>query len=268
MRSCVVGRLRHHGLCHSAQLPAVDGLRRFRATHWRESLPAQEREALSTNVLGAFRRPNPLHDYTLRNSFAFHAQVNDYSLLYISPIVRTTLALLLTAVSLLALPSPLLSQDTDIDVDITFTLQRSVPSCTVTAPHDLDYGTVFRPGSGSGQYVEIASTSGNVSTSSGIDPPATHEAGLVRIHAVNAPTITITRSTPSDLDGLAYAGTWAVGVGPTGIYSALSGSSDTRHHARPSSYSYYRFGGRVSGIATSTPPGAYDAAIDITVTCS
>ena len=117
----------------------------------------------------------------------------------------------------------------------------------------------------------ISETSGNVSTSSGISNPSTHEVGYTRITAVNASSFTISRSFPSDLNGLTYAGTWAGSESAGSGYSSISGTSHTQTGlggAGGSASRHYRFGGTISGIGSSTTLGTYDDSISLSVTCT
>ena len=86
----------------------------------------------------------------------------------------------------------------------------------------------------------------------------------MRVTASNASSFTVGRTFPADLEGLAFAGAWAESGRASSGYDTISGSSDTQDDE---TQHHYRFGGRVSGISSSTTPGAYQATISLTVTC-
>ena len=69
---------------------------------------------------------------------------------------------------------------------------------------------------------------------------------------------------PADLDGLTYAGDWAVSSSSSSGYSTISGGSDTQSSlggVGGDATRHYRYGGRVSGIGASTSLGTYDDTI-------
>ena len=94
--------------------------------------------------------------------------------------------------------------------------------------------------------------------------------GYMRVTAANSVSLTVSSTFPDALDGLTYGGTWAVSESAGSGYDAISGDSDTQSDlggAGQSATRHYRFGGRVSGLSSSTSLGTYDDTIDISVTC-
>ena len=144
-------------------------------------------------------------------------------------------------------------------------------SCSVSSSDDLDFGTIIRPTSGSGQWVDISNTSGSVTTSGGINNPSSHDVGYARIRAINVSTMVVAVTFPSSLDALSFAGDWAVSESASSGYSAISGTSNTQSSLGGiggDETRHYRFGGRVTGISSTTSLGTYDDTIDFSISCT
>ena len=187
----------------------------------------------------------------------------------IHPTMRYIIPALLAGACLALPPAAALAQTESIGAAIV--IADPPASCSVSTSDDLDFGVIIRPSSGSGQWVDISNTSGSVSTSSGISNPASHSVGYARMRAINVTTMTVERTFPADLDGLTFAGDWAVSGSANSGYSAISGASDTQSSlggVGGDATRHYRFGGRVTGIGSTTSLGTYDDTINITISCT
>ena len=94
-----------------------------------------------------------------------------------------------------------------------------------------------------------------MTTSSGINNPSSHDVGYARLRAINVSTMVVAVTFPSSLDALSFAGDWAVSESANSGYSAISGTSNTQSSLGGiggDETRHYRFGGRVTGIASTT----------------
>lgn len=183
--------------------------------------------------------------------------------------MRYIIPALLAGACLALPPAAALAQTESIGAAIV--IADPPASCSVSTSDDLDFGVIIRPSSGSGQWVDISNTSGSVSTSSGISNPASHSVGYARMRAINVTTMTVERTFPANLDGLTFTGDWAVSESANSGYSAISGTSDTQSSlggVGGDETRHYRFGGRVTGISSTTSLGTYDDTINITISCT
>ena len=176
--------------------------------------------------------------------------------------------LLLLACVAMATAAAAAAQSASVGAGIVIADPPATCSMSTTA---LDFGVIIRPQSGSGQSVTISPTTGNVSTTSGIDNPASHSVGYAGVSATNVSSYTLSRTFPNDLDGLTYAGTWAWSTSSGSGYTTISGASHTQSSlggAGSNATRHYRFGGSVSGIGSSTSLGTYDDTIGISIVCT
>ncbi|MCY4205136.1 MAG: hypothetical protein OXE92_05355 [Bacteroidetes bacterium] len=156
-------------------------------------------------------------------------------------------------------------------VTATISLSAPSPTCTLSGSSSLDYGTVEKPGSGSGS-ITIAATTGAVTTSltrSGAPKP-----GQARLQGSNVANYSVSREFPDDLtkssDKLSYSGTWAQSASSSSSYTAISGASysGTAGGAGTQFDRYFRFGGTISGIDLNDANGTYTGTITTTATCN
>lgn len=165
---------------------------------------------------------------------------------------------------------PLFGQTMSVPVSIS--LQTPSPTCSLTNSSDLDFGTVEKPGTGTGSVVINALT--GVRTSPTLSFSGTATVGQVRLNGLNVNSYTVSRTFPSTLTSssksLTFSGTWAESTSSNSGYTAVSASSHsgTSTGAGASFNHYYRFGGTVSGIDLNDTNGTYSGTIQTTASCN
>ena len=176
----------------------------------------------------------------------------------------------IAAVLLACILGPLasaLAQDQDSAIPVTFGLLPPAPTCSVSSVTALSFRTAIRPISGSNRHVEANAENGSISPGSGFTSHSGGEVGYARVTASNSSSLTVGATFPDDLGGLTYTGAWAVSESASSGYSSISGGSDTQTGLSGDETRHYRFGGRVSGLSSSTGVGTYDGTISLSVTC-
>jgi hypothetical protein len=163
---------------------------------------------------------------------------------------------------------PMLGQ---VTVPVSITLSAPSPSCSLSRDAALSFGTVEKPGTGSGSVAINAQTGARSST---LTVSGSKSVGQARLTGTNVNSYTVSRTFPSTLtkgnDDLSYSGTWAQSSSSNSSYSSISGSSysGTPGGAGTSFTHYFRFGGTVSGIALSDADGTYTGTITASVSCN
>jgi len=158
-----------------------------------------------------------------------------------------------------------------ISMTASISLSAPSPTCSLSGDSSLDYGTVEKPGTGTGS-VSIAATTGTISTT--LSHNGSPAAGQARLGGSNVATYTVSRTFPDELtqstDKLAYSGTWAQSASAGSGYTAISGSSysGTSGGAGTNFNRHFRFGGTVSGIDLEDENGTYTGTITATATCN
>ncbi len=165
---------------------------------------------------------------------------------------------------------PMFGQSTTVTASIS--LSTPSPSCTISAVSNLNYGTVEKPGTGTGSIVINAQTGAR--TSSTLSISGSSSVGQARLSGSNVASYSVARTFPSTLtnssSSLTYAGTWAQSSSSSSNYTAVSGSSysGTSGGAGSTFTRFFRFGGTVSGITLSKANGTYTGTITTTATCN
>ena len=171
------------------------------------------------------------------------------------------------AISLVA-AWPAKAQSTSTTAELTL-LERD-PTCTVSGTGP-DFGSYYRPVSGTGS-VSITATTGSVgSPGGGMTLVSTGSVGSFSVTWEHADNFTVSVSSPSSLGsgGPSYSGTWAESSTASGSYSSASGShsrSSLGGEGKSGSH-HYRIGGDVTGVSTSMD-GTYSGTITVSVSCS
>ena len=162
----------------------------------------------------------------------------------------------------------MLGQDT---VPVSITLSAPSPSCSFSRDASLSFGTVEKPGTGSGS---VAINAQNGARSSALTVSGSRSVGQARLTGRNVATYTVSRTFPSTLTkgagSLSFSGTWAQSSSSNSSYSLISGTSysGTASGAGSSFTRYFRFGGTVSGIDLNDGDGTYTGTITASVSCN
>lgn len=157
-------------------------------------------------------------------------------------------------------------------VTASISLSTPSPSCTISAVSNLNYGTVEKPGSGTGSIVINAQTGAR--TSSTVSISGSSSVGQARLSGSNVANYSVARTFPATLtnssSSLTYAGTWAQSSSSSGNYTAVSGASYSGTSGGPGATftHFFRFGGTVSDITLSKTNGTYTGTITATATCN
>ncbi|MDE2826267.1 MAG: hypothetical protein OXL40_03015 [Bacteroidota bacterium] len=163
---------------------------------------------------------------------------------------------------------PMLGQ---VSVPVSITLSAPSPTCSFSRDASLSFGTVEKPGTGSGSVGINAQTGSRSST---LTVSGSSSVGQARLTGQNVATYTVSRTFPSTLskgnDDLSYSGTWAQSTSSNSGYSSISGTSynGTASGAGTSFTRYFRFGGTVSGIDLSDGNGTYTGTITASASCN
>ena len=163
----------------------------------------------------------------------------------------------------------MLGQSTTVPASIT--LSAPSASCTLTQGASLSFGTVEKPGTGSGSVAINAQTGSRSST---LTISGSKSVGQARLTGQNVASYTVTSTFPTTLtkssDNLSYRGTWAQSSSSNSGYSSISGTSysGTASGAGTSFTRHFRFGGTVSGIDLNDANGTYTGTITASATCN
>lgn len=158
-----------------------------------------------------------------------------------------------------------------VTVPASITLSAPSPSCSFSRDASLSFGTVEKPGTGSGSVTINAQTGVRSST---LTVSGSKTVGQARLSGTNVASYTVSRTFPTTLtkgnDDLTYSGTWAQSSSANSSYSSISGTSysGTASGAGTDFTRYFRFGGTVSGIALSDADGTYTGTITASVSCN
>ena len=165
---------------------------------------------------------------------------------------------------------PMFGQSTTVTASIS--LSTPSPSCTISGVSNLNYGTVEKPGSGTGSIVIDAQTGAR--TSSTLSVSGSSSVGQARLSGSNVASYSVARTFPSTLtnssSSLTYAGTWAQSSNSSSNYSAVSGTSYSGTSGGPGATftHFFRFGGTVGDITLSKANGTYTGTISLAATCN
>ena len=163
---------------------------------------------------------------------------------------------------------PMLGQ---VTVPVSITLSAPSPTCTFSGNVSLIFGTVEKPGTGSGSVVINAQTGVRSTT---LTVSGSKSVGQVRLSGDHVATYTVSRTFPSALkkgtDDLGFSGTWAQSTSANSGYSSISGTSysGTAGGAGTDFTRFFRFGGTVSGIDLSDGDGTYTGTITASASCN
>ena len=163
---------------------------------------------------------------------------------------------------------PMLGQ---VTVRTSITLSAPSPTCSLSRDAELSFGTVEKPGTGSGSVVINAQTGVRSTT---LTISGSGSVGQASLRGSHVATYTVSRTFPSALkkgnDDLGFSGTWAQSTSSNSGYSSISGTSysGTASGAGTSFTRYFRFGGTVSGIDLSDGNGTYTGSITASASCN
>jgi len=179
--------------------------------------------------------------------------------------MRHTLALILLGFGYVL---PTVGQSVSVNASITLTSPK--PTCSFTRDSHLSFGSVEKPGGGTGSVIINAQT--GTRTVSGVSESGSIAVGQLRLTGSNVANYSVSRSFPSTLtkstDQLTFSGAWSQSSSAGSGYSSISGASYSGAAGGSSFTRYFRFGGTVSGIDSSDPSGTYTGTITATATCS
>lgn len=184
-------------------------------------------------------------------------------------LIPMRLAILFFALSL-GWTMPIFGQSSSVTA--TLSLSAPSPTCTITTVSSLNYGTVEKPGSGTGSVVIHAQT--GTRSSSTLSVSGSASAGQTRLSGTNVASYNVSRSFPATLNNsgssLAYSGAWSQAATSGGTYTLIRGAaySGTAGGAGTSFNHFFRFGGTVSGITLSKSNGTYTGTITTTAACN
>lgn len=165
---------------------------------------------------------------------------------------------------------PMFGQSTTITASIS--LSAPSPSCTISKDSNLNYGTVKKPGTGTGSIVINAQT--GTRSSSALSVSGSSSVGQARLTGSNVASYNVVRKFPATLtnssNSLTFGGTWAQSSSSGSNYSSIASSSYSGNAGgEGTSFThYFRFGGSVSGITLSKANGTYTGTITATATCN
>lgn len=185
-----------------------------------------------------------------------------------TPLVRSLMVAVLCGASMLA------AQAQSVSAALTVTTYS--PICAISAASSLSYGSWYRPLSAGSGGVTVSTTTGSVTTSGGVESAggSAHRASFT-VTATHAASVNVSVSPPSSLSGPGGSLSHSVPFmqwrnSTTNSWSGSSSltASPTPPGQRATRTSYYRLGGTVSGITTTTPLGTYTGTMTISVSCA
>lgn len=188
---------------------------------------------------------------------------------------------------------PALAQTASGGLTARVEITRISASCSISGATNIDFGSLQRPvtGTGSATIDPTAAAASSFAYVDGSDQALTSSGsptwGTATASASNASSMTVNLSSPpselrrsgctgaSDASGACaatFALTWAgsddassetftaIGTNASDVSNSLGGEGSSKSR-------FYRLGGTISGISTSTVAAVYEAAVTINVAC-
>ena len=186
--------------------------------------------------------------------------------------------LLFVGVTTLSLHADVVAQDLDPEATVAASLSVGATqgNCTIGGNNSLNFGTLYRPASGSATATFTAATeTPDLDYNPGDD--GSHAIGTLNVSGTNVSQIVVTPTFPANLSGgadpvvtMAFTGNWAASnTGSGNTWSAPSGKSHTFNTGQPASVNgFLRFGGQVSIANDQANTSPYTGSITVTVVCT
>ncbi len=181
---------------------------------------------------------------------------------------------LLFALAMLFAAHVSFAQSGSISADIE--IQNAPAACAFnTTGGDLDFGGIYKPTDAGTNNAVMNAVNGTLALQGGGNGSTfgTSQVGAFSLAGSNTSTFTVDITFPATLtsgsNNLSYGGTWAQSTTAASGYALVSGATynGTGSGSGPFTH-YFRVGGTVSGVASSTPNGTYTGTVGISGSCN